>query len=82
MATNDESSGIKNWIVSKKNKKNQVFKFFTKTAQFFDTMIQDLNYGFRFYRILGVAAAAGAEAYAQAPRSIINQEFLTNRSRE
>ncbi len=38
-------------------------------------MIQDLNYGFRFSRILGVAAAAGAEAHAEAPGSVINQNF-------
>jgi hypothetical protein len=34
-----------------------------------------IYYDYRFYRILGVATAAGAKVKAEAPRSVINQYF-------
>jgi len=36
-------------------------------------MIFRFYYDYRFYRILGVATAAGAEVKGDAPRSVINQ---------
>jgi hypothetical protein len=42
---------------------------------FFVNWIFGSYYDYRFYRIVGVATAAGAEANAEAPRSVINEYF-------